>query len=42
MFDGLAQWLSSLPPWFAFMLALPFVVALVGLLRLAIEERRRE
>lgn len=42
MFDELALWLSELPRWFGFMLALPFVVAFTGLLRVVVDERKQE
>jgi hypothetical protein len=34
------RWFASLPPDFAFLLALPFLVGLAGLIREAIRHRR--
>jgi hypothetical protein len=41
MLDEFLAWLSGLPAGFAFLLALPFVVAFVGLLQDACERRGR-
>lgn len=42
MLNDFSLWLADLPRWFLFMLTLPFVIALVSLMRLAVEERNRE
>jgi hypothetical protein len=38
--EGVVQWLTALDRPFAFLLALPFIVALVGLATELIEQRR--
>ncbi|NMG31905.1 hypothetical protein [Aromatoleum evansii] len=38
-FDEILQWFEALPASFAFLLALPFVIAFVSLLKDAVERR---
>ncbi|NMF89869.1 hypothetical protein [Aromatoleum petrolei] len=38
-FDEIMQWFETLPASFAFLLALPFVIAFVSLLKDAVERR---
>ncbi|SIR48280.1 hypothetical protein SAMN05421829_1178 [Aromatoleum tolulyticum] len=38
-FDEILQWFETLPASFAFLLALPFVIAFVSLLKDAVERR---
>lgn len=39
--EDFREWLEALPADFAFLLVLPFIVALAGLLRYAAERERR-
>lgn len=42
LLDEVLHWFSTLPTGFAFLLALPFVIAFVCLLKEAVEQRRRK